>query len=163
MHDVLLFIFLVGLGSTLALDIWVTLLEKTIGFPATDWGMVGRWLSGLPRGRLVLDGSDMSPPSGGEKALGWLFHGGIGFAYALLVPLFFGLDAITHPTVLPFIIIGFGLSTLAGLVILFPGMGGGFFASKLPDQGATILYLVVAHGVFAAGQYGAALLVRGML
>lgn len=161
-HDVLLFTVLVGLGSTIALDIWVTLLEKVIGFPATDWGMVGRWLTGLPRRQFVLDGANTSPPGGGEKLLGWAFHYAIGFAYALLVPLMFGLGVIAQPTVLPFVVIGLIASTVAGLAILFPGMGGGFFASKLPNQGATILYLVVAHSVFATGQFGTALLVTGL-
>ncbi|MCJ2182515.1 DUF2938 domain-containing protein [Novosphingobium sp. 1949] len=163
LHDVLLFTVLVGLGSTIALDIWVTLLEKVIGFPATNWGMVGRWLAGLGRGQLVLDGANASSPSGAEKALGWAFHYGIGFAYALLIPLVFGPGVIAQPSVPPFVVIGLIASTVAGLVILFPGMGGGFFASRLPNQGVTILYLIVAHGVFAAAEYGTARLVPALL
>lgn len=162
MHDILLFTLLVGLGSTIALDIWVTLLEKIIGFPATNWGMVGRWLGGLLRGQLVLDASNTEAPSGGEKGLGWAFHYGVGLAYALLIPLFFGSEIIMAPTALPFVIIGLLASTVAGLVILFPGMGGGFFASKLPNQGVVIVYLIVAHGVFALAQFGAAQLVAGL-
>ncbi len=163
LHDVLLFTVLVGLGSTIVLDIWVTLLGKLTGFPATDWGMVGRWLAGLLRGQFVLDGSNTSPPGGGEKLLGWAFHYGIGFAYALIIPLVFGLGVIAQPTLLPFVAIGLVASTVAGLVILFPGMGAGFFASKLPNQGARILYLIVAHAVFASAEYGTALVVAGLL
>lgn len=163
LHDLLLFTVLVGLGSTIALDIWVTLLEKTIGSRATKWGMVGRWLTGLPHGQFILDGSNTSPPSGGEKALGWAFHYAAGFAYALLIPLVFGFGVVTQPTVMPFVVIGLLASTMTGLVILFPGMGGGFFASKLPNRGMTILYLIVAHSVFAAAQYGTALILPRLL
>ena len=36
MHDLLIFTLVVGIGSTFALDIWVTLLERLTGLPATD-------------------------------------------------------------------------------------------------------------------------------
>ena len=46
--------------------------------------------------------------------------------------------------------IGMVGSTLAGLTILMPGMGGSFFAAKKPKPAQTILYVTMAHGIFAA-------------
>lgn len=162
MHDLLIFTLVVGIGSTFALDIWVTLLERLTGLPATNWGMVGRWLDGLSRGQFVLDGTNSTTASGREKAIGWLFHYAVGLAYAFLIPLLWGADVMTTLPVLPFVVIGLVASTAAGLVILYPGMGGGLFASRLPNQAATIVYLIVAHAVFAASQYGMAHVARAL-
>lgn len=163
MHNVILFCLIVGVGSTIALDLWTGLLARTIGIPATDWGMVGRWVLGMPSGRLVVDGTNETPPSAQEKTVGWIFHYGIGIAYAAIVLIVWGTGFIADPTLLPIIIVGLLASTTAGLLILFPGLGGGLFASKLPNQGVMIIYLIVAHSVFAAAQYGCALLVASLV
>ena len=162
MKDVVIFSLIVGIGSTIVLDLWARGLQRFAGLPATDWGMVGRWLSGLSEGRAMLDVTNSAPPSGSEKAGGWIFHYAVGILYALALPLLFGIAFVYAPTIGPIIIIGLVVSTLAGLIILYPGMGGGFFASKTPNQGARIVYLIIAHSVFAAGQYGFARLFVAM-
>lgn len=150
--DVIGFCLFVGIGSTIALDIWVLLVEKLTGIPPTNWGMVGRWIAGMPLGHLVLRQSDR-PISGGEKVIGWLFHYGVGIAYAGLILLLFGTGFVENPEWFPVIIVGLVLSTLAGLAILMPGLGGGFFGRLMPDKLITYGYLVIAHGVFAIAQY----------
>lgn len=152
--DSLIFILAVGIGATLALDLYGLALNKAFGIPRANWGLVGRWLIGLTRGRPVL--ADKSPPHGHETLLGWLFHYAVGLAFAAAIPLFWGAQAVHTPTPLPFIAIGFIASTLAGLTVLIPGMGGGFLASKLPNPTAAIGRLLLAHVVFTAAQYGVA-------
>lgn len=159
MNDVIVFCLATGILSTVALDIWVTLVQKLTGLPATNWGMVGRWFSGIPRGQWVLrDGS--SAPSAGEKALGWVFHYLIGIGYSVLIVLLWGTGFVHTPTVIPVAIVGVIVSTLAGLMILMPGLGAGFMGSKLPNQGVTFVYVVVAHVVYALALYGAAIMFK---
>ncbi|KFZ38697.1 hypothetical protein HR45_04550 [Shewanella mangrovi] len=158
MENIILFCLLVGIGSTVILDIWVTVVEKVLGIPPTNWGIVGRWLLGIPKGKLVVDASDTSAPTFIEKALGWIFHYAIGIGYAVLIILFFGAGFIDNPTVLPIFVVGLVLSTLAGLAILMPGLGAGFMGRLLPEWTPMFIYLVVAHTVFSIGQYGFAML-----
>lgn len=153
MQSIIGFCLFVGIGSTIVLDLWVTLIQKLLGIPPTNWGMVGRWLLGLPKGKLVLDTSNNAEPTLGEKTIGWLFHYLIGFAYAAIILILWGTQYIVAPTLLPAIIVGLVLSTIAGLAILLPAMGGGFFGRKLPNPFITLIYLVVAHAFFTAGQY----------
>jgi len=156
MTDVIVFCLVTGILSTVALDLWVTLVEKLTGLPPTNWGMVGRWLTGIPQGRLVLDGADASAPTGGEKALGWIVHYVVGISYSVLLLLLWGMEFAHAPTVMPVVIVGVVISTLAGLMILMPGLGAGFMGSKLPNQGAVFVYVLVAHVVYAVALYGAA-------
>lgn len=146
------FCLFVGIGSTIALDIWVLLVERLTGIPPTNWGVVGRWIAGMPSGHLVLQQSD-KPISDTEKVIGWLFHYLVGIAYAGLILLIFGTAFIQNPQWMPVIVVGLILSTFAGLAILMPGLGGGFFGRLMPDKLTTYIYLIVAHGVFAIAQY----------
>lgn len=151
MENIFVFCLFVGIGSTIVLDVWVLIVEKILKIPPTNWGLVGRWLLGIPKGILVLN-SDTTPSSV-EKVVGWLFHYMIGVAYAVLLLLFAGQGFIENPTVFPIFVIGLCLSTLAGLVILMPGLGAGLFGRKMPNQGGMIIYLLVAHLIFSVGQY----------
>lgn len=160
--DVAGFVLVVGIGSTVVLDLWCLLLEKISGRSGTRWGIVGRWLLGLAKGQFFLRASDI-PPSTGETALGWIFHYLVGLAYAAMLPLFWGADFVSHPALLPFVIIGFAVSTLAGLLILTPGLGGGFLALKTPDPLKAIGGMIAAHIVFALAQGVFALLVGVLL
>ncbi len=158
MENIVVFCLFVGIGSTIALDIWVTLVKKITGIPPTDWGVVGRWLKAFPTGQFVVDNSNPNPPSTLEKIIGWLFHYVVGIAYAALIIIIFGSEFISAPTLLPTIVVGLILSTFAGLAILMPGLGGGFFGRLLPNKLVTYIYLIVAHGVFAFAQYGLAII-----
>ena len=152
------FSLVVGIGSTLILDLWVTLVKKVAGIPPTDWGMVGRWLTGILRGNLVLDNRITRAPGTIEKMTGWIFHYLIGIADALLLLVFWGTRFALQPSLLPVFIIGVVVSTFAGLALLMPAMGGGFFGRKLPNQMFMIIYIVVAHIAFAIVQYVFAIL-----
>jgi len=160
MKDVMVFCLVTGVLSTVALDVWVTLVGKLTGRAPTNWGMVGRWLLGMRYGQWVLRGDDRSAPSQAERALGWAFHYLVGISYSVLVLLGWGPGFVQSPTVLPVVLVGLVLSTIAGLTILMPGLGAGFLGSRLPDRCARYVYLVLAHTVFAAAMYGAALLVQ---
>ncbi|WP_034999747.1 DUF2938 family protein [Beijerinckia mobilis] len=153
MQQTVIFIVIVGIGSTIALDLWSIIVAWIGWMPGTHWPSVGRWLLGLLSGRLVFDQNNTSPNTMTESVIGWGFHYIIGLAYAAMYPLFWGLDFLSAPTILPFLLIGVVVSTLAGLIILMPGMGAGLFARKTPTPMLTILYVLVAHVIFTIAQY----------
>ena len=70
----------------------------------------------------------------------------------------YGNSYITSPTLLPALMVGAVISTLAGLMILMPAMGGGLFARKTPTPFSVILYVIVAHIIFALAQYAFAVM-----
>lgn len=163
MKEVVLFCLVTGIFSTIALDIWGALALKVSGRMPTNWGMVGRWLTGLPHGQWVLRGDDPSAPRTGEYALGWIFHYLVGISYSVLLLLICGTGFVQAPRVLPVLFVGVVVSSLAGLMILMPGMGGGVFGCKLPNQRSTIIYVLVAHLVYALALYAAAQAVAHMV
>ncbi|TKI02485.1 DUF2938 family protein [Martelella alba] len=118
------FTLFVGIGSTIVLDLWAVIAARIGWMPGTHWPSVGRWLLGLSSGRLVIDRANSSSHTITESTLGWSFHYLVGIVYAAMFPLFWGEDFISIPTIFPFFLIGVVISTLAGLVILMPGMGG---------------------------------------
>ncbi|QVM82320.1 DUF2938 family protein [Novosphingobium decolorationis] len=157
METALTFTLVVGLGATVALDVWARQLRGWFGIAGADWGLVGQWLVGLPAGRMVHTSDGFAMPSRGERALGWSFHYLVGLVYAAVYPLVWGEDFLAAPKVGPFALVGFALSTLAGLCVLTPAMGGGLLASRTPDQGRRIALMLLNHAVFAGAQYALAL------
>ncbi len=153
MENIVIFCLFIGIGSTVILDLWVTLVEKVLAIAPTNWGSVGRWITGIPQGKWTLDSADTRPITKMEKVLGWGFHYVIGIAYAALLILLFGTGFMRTPTILPVVIVGLVLSTLAGLAILMPALGAGFMGKRVPNWSAMFIYLIVAHGIFASGQY----------
>ena len=47
---ILVFTIVVGVVSTLILDLYALVLEKAVGIPQSNWGAVGHWLLGMTRG-----------------------------------------------------------------------------------------------------------------
>lgn len=152
------FSLVVGIGSTLVLDLWGLILFKLKGMTPTDWGSVGRWLLGLRQGKWVATQGDNRPPSVVEKVSGWTFHYLVGIAYAVIVVIGWGMPFIDTPTFPPLFLVGIVLSSIAGLTLFMPAMGAGFCGRKIPNQANAILMMLIAHTIFALGQYGFAVL-----
>ncbi|MCJ2181306.1 DUF2938 domain-containing protein [Novosphingobium sp. 1949] len=150
------FALVVGIGATVVLDLWALALRHALGVAGANWGIVGRWLMGLGSGNVIYRGTDLSAPTRAEKALGWAFHYLVGLGYAALYPLVWGAGFLNAPRVLPVVLVGFVFSTLAGLVVLTPCLGGGVFARKAPDQPRRIALSLVNHTVFAVAQFALA-------
>ena len=71
-----------GIGATLAIDLWATLLKRSFGITPTSWALVGRWVGGIKQGRFRLQGETGETPLSYELPLGWIVHYGVGIAYA---------------------------------------------------------------------------------
>lgn len=150
-------IIAIGCGATLVMDAWLVVLRR-LGVRTASFGLIGRWVAHIFRGRFVHPAIAKAEPVRGEDALGWAVHYLIGIVFAALLVAMAGTGWIQTPTAVPAILFGV-ISVGAPLLIMQPAMGSGFLASKTPTPLANCLRSVVNHSVFGAGLYVAALAV----
>ncbi|MBV2358785.1 DUF2938 domain-containing protein [Thalassococcus sp. CAU 1522] len=146
----------IGIGGTVAMDLWAWLLARLAGVPMPNWGRVGRWVAQLPRGRVFHTDIGAVAPVSGETALGWVFHYAVGAVYGVIFALIAGPGWFAAPSFLPVWI--FALVVIAGgWFLLHPGMGLGWALSKTEAPAKGRFLGLVAHTVFGLGMYAAAL------
>jgi hypothetical protein len=146
---------LVGAGATAVTDLWAIARQRVSGVAPPDFGLVGRWIAWMPRGRFRHDSITATPPMPHERAIGWTAHYVIGIAFASILLAIWGVDWIRHPTIGPALIVGIG-SVAAPFLIMQPGMGAGIAASRTPNPAAARMRSLVVHAVFGLGLYIAA-------
>jgi hypothetical protein len=122
---------LTGAGATAVMDTWTAARKRLLGIPPLDYGLVGRWLAYLARGRFRHDPIAASPPVRRERLIGWTGHYLIGIAFAAMLLSTWGLDWGHHPTIGPALTVGIG-SVAAPFLLMQPGMGAGVAASRTP-------------------------------
>lgn len=153
--DTWIHIGLVGIGATALTDLWALVRKSLFGVPPPDFGLVGRWLAHMPRGRFRHASMHDAAPMPAERWLGWTAHYLIGIAFAAMLPAFFGTSWLQQPTLAP--ALGIGLVTVAAPYLLMqPGMGAGIAASRMPRPNVSRLHSLVTHAVFGLGLYAAA-------
>jgi hypothetical protein len=160
MMDFLLRSLVVGIGGTVAMDLWAILLNRIFALPLPNWAMVGRWFAHVPKGVLMHKDIAKSAPVANEKAIGWFSHYAIGVIYAAVLIALAGPEWSAGPSFLPALAIGL-VTVGAGWFILQPGMGAGWAASLKPNPWRVRALNIAAHVVFALGLYVTALLVSG--
>lgn len=143
---------LIGVGATALLDLWAATRKWLLGFPAPDYGLVGRWLAYLMHGHFRHDSINASPPVRGEGLIGWTAHYLIGIAFAAMLLAIWGLEWVRHPTIGPALVVGIS-SVTAPFLLMQPGMGAGIAASRTADPAAARVRTLVTHGVFGLGLY----------
>jgi hypothetical protein len=99
--DYLICALLTGLGATAVMDVWAVARKWLLGIPTLDYGLVGRWLAYLARGRFRHESIAASPPVRGECLIGWTGHFLIGIALAAVLLAIWGLEWARHPTIGP--------------------------------------------------------------
>jgi Protein of unknown function (DUF2938) len=154
MMDYLIGAVLIGTGATALMDIWMLARKRLLGIPAFDYRLVGRWLAYLLRGRFFHDRIAATPAVPNERLIGWTAHYLIGIVFAALLLAIWGLQWARHPTIVPALIVGLA-SVLAPFLLMQPGMGAGFAASRTPRPGAARIQSLVTHGIFGLGLYAA--------
>lgn len=153
--DYLIASIIIGAGATALMDLWTLLRRRLFGTPLANYALVGRWLAWMPRGRFRHERIAASPPVRGEALIGWTAHYLIGIAFAALLLAITGVAWVREPTLAP--ALGIGLATVAAPFLLMqPGMGAGFFASRTPRPHAARLQSLVNHLVFGIGLYATA-------
>ena len=147
---------IIGIGGTIAMDIWASSLQRLTGTPATNWAMVGRWLGHIPGGRFRHENIGNAAPIPGEAGIGWVFHYVIGIAYGLLLIAMAGRGWLAEPTVLPAVALSLAF-LVAPYFIMMPGLGFGIAGANTPKPNITRLKSVLAHTAFGLGMYATAL------
>lgn len=150
---------LIGIGATIAMDVWAIVLAQFPGESMPNWAPVGRWFSHLPRGTVFHADIGQSELYPGETAVGWIGHYAVGILYGVIFLLFMGQNWLAHPTFLPAWIWGI-ITVGAGWFLLQPALGIGWAASKTPNPTKVRIMNLIAHSWFAAGMYATALVLR---
>jgi hypothetical protein len=143
---------LIGAGATAIMDGWTAVRKRLLGIAPLDYGLVGRWIGHLLRGRFHHDRIAVSPPVQGERLIGWGAHYLVGIVLAAMVLAVWGLDWVRRPTIIPPLVVGAG-SVILPFLLMQPGMGLGVAASRAPRPMAVRLHSVVTHGIFGLGLY----------
>lgn len=155
--DLLMIGVLMGLGGTLAMDVWAIALNRAVGQPLPNWGNVGRWAAHVPRGTVFHDSISDAAPIPGETGIGWAVHYGVGVVYGVLFILLAGASWLSNPTFLPVWVFSI-LTIAAGWFLLHPGMGLGWALSRTAEPWKGRAMGLLAHTVFALGLWSVALL-----
>jgi hypothetical protein len=153
--DYLICAVLIGAGATAVMDLWGVARERLLKTPVS-YGLVGRWLAYMPRGRFRHERIAATAAVKGERLIGWTAHYLIGIVFAGVLLAIWGVEWAEHPTLGPALIVGVG-SVAAPLLLMQPGMGAGIAASRTPRPNAARLQSLVTHLVFGLGLYAAGL------
>ena len=140
-----------GVGATALMDLW-SLARRLLAVPLPDYALVGRWIGHMRHGRFRHQAIGRAAAVRHEAAIGWSAHYLIGIAYAALLPLLWGTAWLREPTLVPALAVGIG-TVLAPFLLLQPGMGAGFFASRSPRPAVARMHSLATHAVFGAGLY----------
>ena len=144
----------IGIGATAVMDLWTVLRQWLFAIPAADYGLVGRWIGHMARGRFRHERIAAAPPIPGERLIGWTAHYLIGIVFAAILLAIFGLDWARHPSIGPALAVGIA-TVAAPFLLMQPGMGAGIAASRTPRPGAARLQSLITHAVFGLGLYAA--------
>jgi hypothetical protein len=153
---------LIGAGATLIIDAWVLLRRAWLGTPLPDYGMVGRWIGHVFRGRFFHAPIAASPALRGERALGWTAHYVIGIAFAALLVGGTSGEWARSPTPGLALLVGVG-TVAAPWFVMQPAMGAGIAARRTRSPRAARLQSLVTHFVFGLGLYVCGLSLRFFL
>ena len=143
-----------GVGATALMDLWTIARKRLLGTAAPNYGLVGRWLGHMRRGRFRHESIAAAPPVHGERLIGWSAHYLIGIAFAGLLLGVWGLAWIQQPRIGPALAVGIG-SVAAPFLVMQPGMGAGIAASRTPRPAAARLQSLATHAIFGLGLYAA--------
>jgi hypothetical protein len=142
----------IGVGATAVMDVWGIARTSLLGIAAPNYGMVGRWIAHMPRGRFIHDSIAAAPPVSGERVIGWAAHYLIGVVFAAVLIWFWGIAWLQYPTLVPPLIVGIA-TVAAPFLLMQPGMGAGIAGSRTPRPAATRLQSLITHAVFGLGLY----------
>ena len=153
---------MIGLGATLAIDLWNQFLKRAFGISSLSYCLLGRWLRHMPEGTFRHVSIIGAPQKPFECMVGWMAHCTIGIVFAVVFVVLVRADWLARPTVLPALLYGMGTMVFP-LFIMQPSFGLGLAASKAPNPPQARLKSLGTHAVFGLALYGCALAVRHVL
>lgn len=141
-----------GIGATLVMDLWGFARKPLLGLAPPDYGMVGRWIAHMGRGRFRHASIAAAPAVRAERLIGWAAHYLIGIAFAAMLIGIWGLAWVRQPSLGPALIVGI-CTVAAPFLLMQPGMGAGIAASRTPRPAAARLQSLITHAIFGIGLY----------
>lgn len=145
-------VLVMGITSTVAIDLWATFANRMLGWPRTNWGMVGRWIGHMRDGKFAHTSIGSSPPIVHESIMGWVFHYVVGCIYAALYLTYVDIARMGQPTLISAVL--FGLVTiLSPWLLMQPALGLGICASKAPRPNLVRMQNLIIHTVFGSTLY----------
>ncbi len=146
---------MIGLGATALIDLWALARRRLFDVALPDYGLVGRWLGQMPRGRFRHPAIRSVPPVPGERLIGWGMHYLIGIVFAGLLALIRSPAWFAQPSLWPALIVG--VATVAAPYLLMqPGMGLGIAGRLSAKPWSVRLHSLVTHIMFGIGLYAMA-------
>lgn len=146
----------IGIGATLAMDLWNLFLKSTFSIPSLNYCLLGRWVRHMPEGTFRHASIAAAPAKRLECTVGRIAHYTIGVVLALVFVGFTSGDWLARPTVLPALLYGIG-TVVFPFFIMQPSLGFGVAASRTPNPAQARLKSLVTHTVFGLGLYVCAL------
>ncbi|MHA6494663.1 DUF2938 domain-containing protein [Pseudomonas borbori] len=150
--EIILRVIMLGVGATLAMDIWALLRQRLLGIASLDYALLGRWLGHMRHGRFRHAAIGKAHPQRGERPLGWFCHYLIGVVFVGLFVMLIGPQWLCRPTLLPALLLGV-VSVAAPLLLMQPAFGMGLAASLTPSPWRVRLRALMTHLVFGLGVY----------
>jgi hypothetical protein len=148
--------FAMGIGATLAMDLWNLFLKRAFRIPSLNHCLLGRWVRHMPGGTLRHASIAAAPQKPLECTVGWIAHYTIGIVFALVFVVLASRDWLARPTLLPALL--YGIATVVfPFFILQPSLGLGIASSRTPNPTQARLKSLVTHIVFGVGLYVCAL------
>lgn len=147
--------FVIGVGATLAMDLWAAFLRRCCGVSSLDYALLGRWIAHFARGRFRHDSIAHAIPIRYERAVGWSAHYTIGVLFAVLLLVIAGAEWVQHPTLIPPLLVS-TVTLVAPFFIMQPAMGAGIAASRTQRPNLARLRSLVTHTVYGVGLYASA-------
>jgi hypothetical protein len=142
----------IGIGATVAMDLWNLFLRRAFAIPSLSYCLLGRWISYMPEGRLAHASIGSATPKPRECMIGWIAHYSIGIGLAAGFVALASADWLVRPAVLPALLYG-AVTVAFPYFIMQPSFGLGVAGSRTPHPGRTRLKSLATHLVFGLGLY----------
>jgi len=152
MSDIVLLGLLIGIGATAVMDLWALVVKTLFHAPGLNYGLVGRWVGHLFKGKIVHESILKSEPIQGETVIGWIVHYLTGILFAAGMLLVVNDGWLSQPTLLPAVLTG-TLTLLFPFLIMQPSFGMGIAASRAPHPNKARLKSISSHMSFGIGLY----------
>ncbi len=148
----LIFPLIIGIGATATMDFWGVARKAFFGIASPNYGLVGRWIAHMTRGRFRHVSIAASSSMHGERIIGWAAHYLIGVSFAALLIGIYGREWVQNPTIGPAMVVGIGTVAVPFLVMQ-PSMGAGIASSRTPRPAVARMQSLLTHAVFGLGLY----------
>jgi Protein of unknown function (DUF2938) len=152
----------IGIGATLAMDLWNLALKRAFSIPSLNYCLLGRWVGHLPSGTLRHASITAAAQRPFECTLGRIAHYTIGAVLAVAFVLLMSGSWLAKPTFLPALL--YGMATVVfPFFVMQPSFGLGIASSRTPKPAQARLKSLGTHTIFGLGLYVCALAVSSLL